>query len=146
MRTIWLVCEELEDWMPDQIQPRDWWVLFTNQEAWSPTEVIQAYKSRWEIEVFFRAARQRMALGNLPGRDFRQVQAHVCFVFLGYLLLMLVRHLAPIEADELRIMLKTVQEQVLMVKAVVVERGKTLNVHFTDKNWLYYHEAAVTLG
>ncbi len=72
-RVVWLVCVEVEDWMPKDLKPGDWWGLVTNRADLSTVDVVKAYKNRWDIEVFFRAIRQRMALGKLPGRDFRQI-------------------------------------------------------------------------
>lgn len=144
-RVIWLVCEEIEEWMPEDLKPRDWWGILTNRADLDPAGIIQAYKDRWELEVFFRSTRQRMALGRLPGRDFRQVQAHVFFVFTGYILLMLVRHLVPLESDTLTIDLANIQKKVLFVKAVFIEKKKSMNVHFTAREWLYHHEEMITL-
>jgi transposase len=146
LRVIWLVCVDVEDWMPKDLKPGDWWGLLTNRVDLPPVEVIQAYKDRWEIEVFFRGVRQRMALGKLPGRDFRQIQAHVFFVFIGYLLLLLIRHIVPFDDEPLRINLTIIQKQVLFVKAVFQEKGRQLNVHFTSKSWLFYSEEEITLS
>ena len=146
LRVVWLVCVEVEDWMPKDLKPGDWWGLYTNRVDLSPVEVIQAYKARWEIEVFFRGIKQRMALNRLPGRDFRQVQAHIFFVFVGYILLMLVRHLVPFDDDPLRIDLKVIQTRVLFVKAVFKEKSCRLNVHFTSRDWLFYYEEEITLN
>lgn len=146
LRVVWLVCVEVEDWMPKDLKPGDWWGLYTNRVDLSPVEVIQAYKARWEIEVFFRGIKQRMALNRLPGRDFRQVQAHIFFVFVGYILLMLVRHLVPFDDDPLRIDLKVIQTKVLFVQAVFQEKGCRLNVHFTSRDWLFYYEEEITLN
>ncbi len=146
LRVVWLVCVEVEDWMPKDLKPGDWWGLYTNRVDLSPVEVIQAYKARWEIEVFFRGIKQRMALNKLPGRNFRQVQAHIFFVFVGYILLMLVRHLVPFDDTPLRIDLKIIQTKVLFVKAVFQEKGCRLNVHFTSRDWLFYYEEEITLN
>ena len=112
LRVVWLVCVEVEDWMPKDLKPGDWWGLLTNRVDISPEKVIQAYKARWEIEVFFRGIKQRMVLRKLPGRDFRQIQAHIFFVFIGYILLMLVRHLVQFDDESLCINLKVIQTRV----------------------------------
>ena len=131
--------------MLEDLRPGDWWGLLTNRNDLSPQEIIQAYRERWEIEVFFRGIRQRMALGRLPGQDFRQVQAHIFFVFVGYILLMLVRQLTSADEDQPRIDLKSIQTQAIFVKAVFHTKGKYLNVHFSAKDWLFYHEEEITL-
>ncbi len=76
----------------------------------------------------------------------RQVQAHIFFVLVGYILLMLVRHLVPFDDDPLRIDLKVIQTKVLFVKAVFQEKGCRLNVHFTPRDWLFYYEEEITLN
>lgn len=146
LRVVWLVTTSKEDWMPEDLQSGDWWGILTNRVDTSPKEVIQAYQARWEIEVFFRGLRQRMALGRLPGRDFRQIQAHIFFVFVGYILMMLVRHLLPFDDNQLRIDLKIIQTKVIFVKAVFHKKGSRINVHFTAKDWLFYHAEEITLN
>ena len=116
---------DVEDWMPKDLKPGDWWGLLTNRVDLPPVEVIQTYKDRWEIEVFFRGVKQRIALGKLPGRDFRQIQAHVFFVFIGYLLLMLIRHLVHFDDEPLQINLKIIQKQVLLSRLFF--RKKVIN-------------------
>jgi len=108
-------------------------------------DIILAYKERWEIEVFFCSTKQRMALDKLPGTDFRQVQAHIFFVFVAYILLMLVHHLADFDDNPFRIELKFIQDKALFVKAVFVVKDCRLNAHFTGKGWLYHHEEEISL-
>ncbi len=93
LRVIWLTCKTYEEWMPPKTRPKELWGILTNRTDLPPKAVIQAYRARWEIEVFFRGLCQRLALNSLPGRDFRQVQAHIFFVFSAYILLMLTQHL-----------------------------------------------------
>jgi hypothetical protein len=145
LRVIWLVNDQVEEWMPEDLENGEWWGLLTNRVDHVPADVIRAYKDRWEIEVFFRSTKQRMALDKLPGRDFRQVQAHVFFVFIGYMLLMLVRHLVPLDDGKITIGLKITQETVLFVKAIIVKKRNYVNLHFTAKDWLYYHEEVISL-
>mgnify|MGYP005650198617 CR=1 FL=1 len=145
LRVIWIVHGNTEDLMPDDLENNEWWGILTNRADLSPVDIILAYKERWEIEVFFRSTKQRMALDKLPGTDFRQVQTHIFFVFVAYILLMLVRHLADFDDNPLRIELKFIQDKALFVKAVFVMKGRRLNVHFTGKGWLYHHEEEISL-
>jgi len=140
LRVIWIVHGNTEDLMPDDLENNEWWGILTNRADLSPVDIILAYKERWEIEVFFRSTKQRMALDKLPGTDFRQVQTHIFFVFVAYILLMLVRHLADFDDNPLRIELKFIQDKALFVKAVFVVKGRSLNVYFTENGWLYHHE------
>ena len=49
-------------------------------------KIIDAYKLRWSIEVFYRNAKQRFALTQFHTRRFEKVHCHVTIVFLAYLL------------------------------------------------------------
>lgn len=145
LRVIWIVSSTVEDWMPPELQSGDWWGLLTNRTDNSPNSVIANYKARWEIEVFFRGSKQRLALTKLPSHRFNLIQAHIFFVFIGFILLMLVQHLTVTTNCELRIELAILQKQAIFVQAVYFERNKELIIHFTTKNWLYTHFEEVSL-
>jgi len=50
-------------------------------------KIIEAYKLRWNIEVFYRTAKQRFALTQFHTRRFQKIHCHVTIVFLAYLLI-----------------------------------------------------------
>lgn len=145
LRVIWIVNSNVEEWMPEDLKSGEWWGIITNRVDHSATAVIQAYKDRWEIEVFFRSIKQRMALIKLLGRKFHQIQAHIFFVFVGYILLMLIKYLTSLEGDSSRIDLTVIQTRAIFVKAVIIEKNQRFTIHFTLKYWLYYHFEDVTL-
>ena len=49
-------------------------------------KIIEAYKLRWNIEVFYRGAKQRFALTQFHTRSFAKIHCHTTIVFLAYLL------------------------------------------------------------
>ena len=49
-------------------------------------KIIKAYKLRWNIEVFYRTAKQRFALTQFHTREFKKIHCHLTTVFLAYLL------------------------------------------------------------
>jgi len=142
---IWIVSSQIEDWMPEDLKSGEWWGIITNRADHSATAVIQAYKDRWEIEVFFRGIKQRMALNKLPGRKFHQIQAHIFFIFTGYILLMLIRRLTSPDEKTFRVDLTIIQTQAIFVKAIFIEKNRLITLHFTMRCWLYYHFEDVTL-
>jgi len=85
IRCIFVVYKKFEDWMPVDEKNNKVWVLFTNDEKISSKNAVQAYKDRWQIEIFFKQCKNELGLKILPGRDFRIVAMHVSSVLLAYL-------------------------------------------------------------
>ncbi len=61
--------------------------IFVCTDIKFPThKIIDAYKLRWNIEVFYRCAKQRFALAQFHTRRIKKIHCHVTIVFLAYLL------------------------------------------------------------
>lgn len=61
--------------------------FLTNQLSWSPETIIELYRCRWQIEVFFTQMKQTLQLGDFIGTSANAVRWHVWLGFLVYLLL-----------------------------------------------------------
>lgn len=64
--------------------------FLTNQTSWTASDVAQAYKERWHIEVFFKFLKQHLKIksfvGTTPNAVLIQVwTALICFLLLKYL-------------------------------------------------------------
>lgn len=62
-------------------------VLITNNINLSAIQVIQYYKKRWDIEVFYRDCKQHLGMGECQIRKLDAVVRHLHLVFLAYSLL-----------------------------------------------------------
>lgn len=58
--------------------------MLTNMTAKTTVEVVFAYQSRWNIEVFFRTLKQDFGLGRCMGRTVEHARRHIAFICLGY--------------------------------------------------------------
>jgi IS4 transposase len=65
--------------------------FLTNQLTWSPESVVELYKCRWQIEVFFQQIKQTLQLADFLGTSANAVRWQIWTALLVYLLL---RHLA----------------------------------------------------
>ena len=61
--------------------------FLTNQLAWSPTTVVELYRCRWQIEVFFKQIKQTLQLADFLGTSANAVRWQIWTAFLVYLLL-----------------------------------------------------------
>ena len=61
-------------------------ILVCTDVKFSTRKIIEAYKLRWYIEVFYRGAKQRFALTQFHTRSFTKIHCHTSIVFLAYLL------------------------------------------------------------
>ena len=70
-------------------RPRDaaWVCLVTNETRWSKTTVLSHYLRRWGIEVFFKASKQNLGLGDYHLLRYRGIERYLCLVLIAYLLL-----------------------------------------------------------
>jgi len=64
-----------------------WTGFFTTDLTLSAIQVVQKYRCRWSIEVFFKEAKQRLDLGHEQGHSFAAQVFSVLKAFLGYSLL-----------------------------------------------------------
>ena len=60
--------------------------LFTNDLSLTNMEIVLNYRSRWHIEFFFRACKQRFGLSACQAQLMPQVVLHVRMVFMTYVL------------------------------------------------------------
>jgi hypothetical protein len=62
-------------------------VFLTNNFAWAPASIADLYKSRWQIEVFFKELKQTLQLRNFLGYNKNAVLWQVWTALLLYVLL-----------------------------------------------------------
>lgn len=62
-------------------------VFLTNQLTWSPESVVELYRCRWQIEVFFKQIKQTLQLADFLGTSANAVRWQVWTALLVYLLL-----------------------------------------------------------
>lgn len=63
----------------------DWLVLLSSDTGLSNGEVVRLYGRRWDIEVFFKMAKQHLRLAKeIQARDFDSLIAHTSIVFMRY--------------------------------------------------------------
>ena len=68
------------------LRVRAQYILVCTDSQWSWEKIVETYKLRWSIEVFFRMAKQRSGLEAFHVRKFDKIFCHVTFSFLSYLL------------------------------------------------------------
>jgi len=64
---------------------KDWLVLISTNPELSNEEIVRLYGRRWDIEVFFKMAKQHLKLvKEIQTRDFDSLVAHTSIVFVRY--------------------------------------------------------------
>ncbi len=67
---------------------KDWLALLTTDISLPDAEVVRIYGKRWDIEVFFKMAKQHLKLAKeIQCRDFDALIAHTSIVFMRYMFL-----------------------------------------------------------
>jgi hypothetical protein len=67
---------------------KDWLALLSTDTSLADTEIVRIYGKRWDIEVFFKMAKQHLKLAKeIQCRDFDALIAHTSFVFMRYMFL-----------------------------------------------------------
>jgi len=61
--------------------------FLTNHLEWSPQTVAELYRTRWEIEVFFKQLKQTLQLADFLGHNANAVRWQVWIALLVYVLL-----------------------------------------------------------
>jgi hypothetical protein len=61
--------------------------FLTNQLTWSPESVVELYRCRWQIEVFFKQIKQTLQLADFLGTSANAVRWQVWTALLVYLVL-----------------------------------------------------------
>lgn len=69
-------------------------VFLTNQLFWSPNTVADLYRSRWEIEVFFKQIKQTLQIADFLGHNANAVRWQVWMALLTYVLLRYLSYLS----------------------------------------------------
>jgi IS4 transposase len=64
-----------------------WIVLLTNQFEWTANTIAQVYKDRWQIELFFRALKQKLKVKSFIGTSRNALQSQLWIALITYLLL-----------------------------------------------------------
>lgn len=68
--------------------------FLTNNLAWSPRSVADLYRSRWQIEVFFKQIKQTLQLADFLGHNANAVRWQVWTALLTYVLLRYLSYLS----------------------------------------------------
>lgn len=58
-------------------------LLISNRVDATPEKIVQVYKKRWNIEVFFRNAKQELGLNHCHSTDENHIHAHVSLLFVA---------------------------------------------------------------
>ena len=61
----------------------------TNRKDWEPIKILSSYELRWNIETFYRDAKQHLGLEAYQLRNGKGIKRHWYFVFLAHTFLML---------------------------------------------------------
>jgi hypothetical protein len=66
----------------------DWLVILSTDTQLSDADIVRIYGKRWDIEVFFKMAKQHLKLAKeIQSRDFDALIAHTSIVFMRYMFL-----------------------------------------------------------
>jgi len=67
---------------------KDWLVILSTDTQLSDADIVRIYGKRWDIEVFFKIAKQHLKLAKeIQSRDFDALIAHTSIVFMRYMFL-----------------------------------------------------------
>jgi transposase len=67
---------------------KDWLALLSTDTELADEDIVRIYGKRWDIEVFFKMAKQHLKLAKeIQCRDFDALIAHTTIVFMRYMLL-----------------------------------------------------------
>jgi putative transposase len=67
------------------------WRFLTNQMSWSAETIAELYKSRWQIELFFKWIKQHLKVTSFYGRSENAVRWQLLTALCLYLLLALIK-------------------------------------------------------
>lgn len=66
----------------------DWLALLSTDTSLADEDIVRIYGKRWDIEVFFKMAKQHLKLAKeIQARDFDALIAHTTIVFMRYMFL-----------------------------------------------------------
>jgi hypothetical protein len=92
-----VLVQELDKRRPWRVVAK--YIVVCTDPDWSPLKVVAAYKLRWGIEVFYRAAKQRFGMTQFHDENFAAIHFHMTMTFLGYLLTAVLRQMTPALQD-----------------------------------------------
>ena len=69
-------------------------VFITNNMEWAATSVCDLYKSRWEIETFFKEIKQTLKLCDFLGYSSNAVHWQIWMALLSYILIRFLAHIS----------------------------------------------------
>ena len=70
------------------IRKKDWLAILSTNKELSDEDIVRIYGKRWDIEVFFKMAKQHLKLTKeIQCRDFDALIAHTTIVFMRYMFL-----------------------------------------------------------
>ena len=113
-------------------------VLVTNRTDWEAVKAIKTYLKRWQIENFYRAAKQNLGLEEYMVRKLDSAQRHMHLTFLAYSLLELKRQSSRLNKsfnylqDTVGNLCKNVNEELLHGFISWIRRQLILN-HSTEQ-------------
>ena len=63
-------------WYPDEESADKWQIYFSTDEAMTTHDVIDCYRTRFQLEFCFRDAKSFAGLGDCQARDLRRLEFH----------------------------------------------------------------------
>jgi hypothetical protein len=72
-------------------------VIITNNLQWSAEEIAQFYKSRWQVELFFKWIKQHLRLRNFYGRSENAVHCQIWSAICAYLMVAILKKELKVE-------------------------------------------------
>ena len=66
-------------------------VILTNNLQWSAEDIAQFYKSRWQVELFFKWIKQHLRLRNFYGRSENAVRCQIWSAICTYLMVAILK-------------------------------------------------------
>lgn len=67
---------------------KDWLTILSTNTTLADDDIVRIYGKRWDIEVFFKMAKQHLCLAKeIQSRDFDALIAHTTIVFMRYMFL-----------------------------------------------------------
>ena len=70
----------------------NWLVFLTNRFDLSAQTICDLYKSRWKLELFFKAMRQHLRIKKFLGTSQQSVKAQILVALIAYLLVHILKY------------------------------------------------------
>lgn len=67
------------------------YVFFTNDFTSSATTIVELYKNRWQVELFFKWIKQHLSIKVFWGRSLNAVKTQICVALCAYLLVAIMK-------------------------------------------------------